>query len=307
MAQNLIMQNDKLEYLKLHISVLLAGFTGLFAKLTSLNEVMIVWYRMLFAFVIFSVMLLIMKKKPVENIKDALKITGLGALLAIHLMFFFGSMKYATLSIGVVCYSLVGFFTAIMEPLVLKTKFSFLELFYSLIAVLGIGLIFNFDTSYRFGIVLGVISAALFALYTLFNKTILQGKSSRSMLFYELLGGAVFMGLFLPIYIPISHTTQILPIGLDWLWLILLAFFCTVILYLLHIAVLKTLSAFTVSLAGNLAQKSILIEMQTLSTLTQLQKAIFLSHKKKLQKQSKCWNITELSALITTGKFHTAT
>lgn len=252
MAQNLIMQNDKLEYLKLHISVLLAGFTGLFAKLTSLNEVMIVWYRMLFAFVIFSVMLLIMKKKPVENIKDALKITGLGALLAIHLMFFFGSMKYATLSIGVVCYSLVGFFTVIMEPLVLKTKFSFIELFYSLIAVLGIGLIFNFDTSYRFGIVLGVISAALFALYTLFNKTILQGKSSRSMLFYELLGGALFMGLFLPIYIPISHTTQILPVGLDWLWLILLAFFCTVILYLLHIAVLKTLSAFTVSLAGNL-------------------------------------------------------
>ena len=175
MAQNLIMKNDKLEYLKLHISVLLAGFTGLFAKLTSLNEVMIVWYRMLFAFVIFSVMLLIMKKRPVENIKDALKITGLGALLAIHLMFFFGSMKYATLSIGVVCYSLVGFFTVIMEPLVLKTKFSFIELFYSLIAVLGIGLIFNFDTSYRFGIVLGVISAALFALYTLFNKTILQG------------------------------------------------------------------------------------------------------------------------------------
>ena len=252
MTQNLGMQNNKLEYLKLHISVLLAGFTGLLAKLTSLNEVMIVWYRMLFAFVIFSVMLLIMKKKPAENVKDALKITGLGALLAIHLIFFFGSMKYATLSIGVVCYSLVGFFTVIMEPLVLKTKFSFLELFYSLIAVLGIGLIFNFDTSYRFGIVLGVISAALFALYTLFNKTILQGKSSRSMLFYELLGGALFMGLFLPIYIPISHTTQILPIGLDWLWLILLAFFCTVILYLLHIAVLKTLSAFTVSLAGNL-------------------------------------------------------
>ena len=239
MTQNLGMQNNKLEYLKLHISVLLAGFTGLLAKLTSLNEVMIVWYRMLFAFVIFSVMLLIMKKKPAENVKDALKITGLGALLAIHLIFFFGSMKYATLSIGVVCYSLVGFFTVIMEPLVLKTKFSFLELFYSLIAVFGIGLIFNFDTSYRFGIVLGVISAALFALYTLFNKTILQGKSSRSMLFYELFGGALFMGLFL-------------PIGLDWLWLILLAFFCTVILYLLHIAVLKTLSAFTVSLAGNL-------------------------------------------------------
>lgn len=252
MAQNYSMQESKVDYLKLHISVLLAGFTGLLAKLISLNEVMIVWYRMLLAFLIFTIMLIFMKKKPSETIKDAFKIIGLGALLTIHLIFFFGSMKYATLSIGVVCYSLVGFFTVLFEPIILKSKFSFKELFYSLIAVLGIWLIFNFDASYRFGIFLGVISAMLFALYTLFNKTIQVGKSSRSMLFYELLGGTLFMVLFLPFYILISHTSKILPVGIDWLWIILLAFFCTVILYLLHIDVLKKLSAFTVSLAGNL-------------------------------------------------------
>lgn len=246
------MQEKVFDYVKLHVSVLLAGFTGLLAKLISLNEVMIVWYRMLFAFLIFVIMLIFMRKKPVENFIDALKIIGLGSLLTIHLIFFFGSMKYATLSIGVVCYSLVGFFTVLFEPLVLKTKFSFVELFYSLIAVFGIGLIFNFDTSYRFGIVLGVISAGLFALYTLYNKIIQVGKSSRSMLFYELLGGTLFMTLFLPFYIPISHTAQLLPVGFDWLWIILLAFFCTIFLYLLYIDVLKKLSAFTVSLAGNL-------------------------------------------------------
>lgn len=246
------MQEKVFDYVKLHVSVLLAGFTGLLAKLISLNEVMIVWYRMLFAFLIFVIMLIFMRKKPVENFKDALKIIGLGSLLTIHLIFFFGSMKYATLSIGVVCYSLVGFFTVLFEPLVLKTKFSFVELCYSLIAVFGIGLIFNFDTSYRFGIVLGVISAGLFALYTLYNKIIQVGKSSRSMLFYELLGGTLFMALFLPFYIPISHTVQLLPVGFDWLWIILLAFFCTIFLYLLYIDVLKKLSAFTVSLAGNL-------------------------------------------------------
>lgn len=251
-AQNYGMRTSKVDYLKLHISVLLAGFTGLLAKLISLNEVMIVWYRMLLAFIIFAVMLVFMKKRPVETIKDAFKIIGLGALLTIHLIFFFGSMKYATLSIGVVCYSLVGFFTVLFEPIILKSKFSFKELFYSLIAVFGIWLIFNFDASYRFGIFLGVISAMLFALYTLFNKTIQVGKSSRSMLFYELLGGTLFMALFLPFYIFISHTAKILPVGLDWLWILILAFFCTVILYLLHIDVLKKLSAFTVSLAGNL-------------------------------------------------------
>lgn len=240
----------KVDYLKLHISVLLAGFTGLFAKLISLNEVIIVWYRMAFAFVLFAVMLFFMKKKPLD--KDFLKISSLGALLAVHLMFFFGSIKYSNVSIGVVCYSLVGFFTVIFEPLICKVKFSFIELFYSLIAVLGILLIFNFDTSFRFGIILGIISAALFALYTIYNKIIEVGKSSRCMLFYELLGGTIFMTVFVPIYAKFAHIAAFLPSGIEWLWIIILAFFCTVILYLLHIAVLKTLSAFTVSLTGNL-------------------------------------------------------
>ena len=246
------MSNKKLDYLKLHISVLLSGFTGLFAKLISLNEVVIVWYRMLFAFLIFAVMLIFMKKKPDENLKDALRFLGLGALLALHLMFFFGSIKYSNISVGVVCYSLVGFFTVFFEPFFKKTKFSFTELLYSLIAVVGIWLIFNFDTNFRFGIVLGVISASLFALYTVLNKIVETGKSARCMLFYELLGGTIFMSLFSPLFFIFNPVSQLLPEGIDWMWLLVLAFFCTVLLYLLYIDVLKKLSAFTVSLAGNL-------------------------------------------------------
>ena len=159
-----------IDYIKLHASVLLAGFTGLLAKLISLNEVVIVWYRMFFAFLIFALMYVFTRNKI--KMSEPLKAVALGALLAVHLIFFFGSIKYSNVSIGVVCYSLVGFFTVLFEPFVCKTKFSFVELFYSLIAVFGILLIFNFDASYRFGIVLGVISAGLFALYTLYNKVI---------------------------------------------------------------------------------------------------------------------------------------
>ena len=241
-----------LEHIKLHLSVLLSGFTGLFPKLISLNEVLIVWYRMILAFLIFSVMLIFMKKKPVETRKNIIKFCLLGALLTIHLMFFFGSIKYSNVSIGVVCYSLVGFFTVFFEPIIQKTKFSYTELLYSLIAVGGIWLIFNFDTNFRFGIILGIISAAIFALYTVWNKIAEKGKSARCMLFYELLGGALFMSALIPVYLHFSPVGTIIPTAVDFLWLLVLAFFCTVLLYLLYIAVLKTLSAFTVSLAGNL-------------------------------------------------------
>lgn len=246
------MRGIKFEYLKLHISVLLAGFTGILAKLIPMNEGLIVFYRMLFAFLIFCIMLFFMKKKPIENVSNSIKIIGLGALLALHLIFFFGSIKYSSVSIGVVCYSLVGFFTVLFQPIIEKTKFSFIELFFSLLAVFGILLIFSFDTSYRFGIILGIISAALFALYTLYNQIIEVGKSTRNMLFYELLGGSFFMLGILPVYLHFNSVSTILPNFAELFWLLILAFFCTVLLYLLHISVLKKLSAFTVGIAGNL-------------------------------------------------------
>ena len=36
-------------FIKLHLSILLAGFTGIFGKLISLSEGVLVWYRMLIA------------------------------------------------------------------------------------------------------------------------------------------------------------------------------------------------------------------------------------------------------------------
>jgi len=46
------MNETKKGFIQLHLSVLLAGFTGLFGRLITLNEVDIVWYRMLFTIMI---------------------------------------------------------------------------------------------------------------------------------------------------------------------------------------------------------------------------------------------------------------
>ena len=86
------MKKENQDYLKLHLSVLLAGFTGLLGKIISLNEVAIVWYRMIFAFIFFAIILFFINKKPVEKPVNVLKFFGLGILLSVHLMFFFGSI-----------------------------------------------------------------------------------------------------------------------------------------------------------------------------------------------------------------------
>ncbi|MBD3906348.1 EamA family transporter [Chryseobacterium sp. Ch-15] len=157
----------KKSYLILHIAVLLAGFTGVFGKLISLSEIPLVWYRVLFSAIFLFLSLKIFKIEKLKSSKEAFNIGKIGLLITIHWIFFYASIKYSNISIGVVCYCLTSFFTAIFEPLINKTKYKFVQLFLSALTLFGISLIFHFDASYQIGIILGVISSAFAALYTI--------------------------------------------------------------------------------------------------------------------------------------------
>ncbi len=78
-------------FIKLHLSILLAGGTGIFGKLISLNEFMLVWYRMLFATLLFILIILKISGslKKVTRL-DIAKIGFVGILLALHWVFFMG-------------------------------------------------------------------------------------------------------------------------------------------------------------------------------------------------------------------------
>lgn len=239
-------------FIKLHFSILLAGFTGLFGKLISLNEGLLVWYRMMFAAIILFGILKVCNKLQSISRKEQLKIAGTGFILGLHWVFFYGSIKMANVSVGVVCFSLVGFFTALLEPLIIRRRFKIKELLFSLITVAGILLIFQFDTRYRIGIITGIISSALAALFTITNKKVGTQHPSRTMLLYEMAGGFLGLSCLLPLYLYFFPVETMLPDMNDFLYLLLLALVCTIGLYLLQIQVLQKISAFTLNLSYNL-------------------------------------------------------
>ena len=243
--------NKRKAFWQLHISVMLAGFTGLFGKLITLNEVDIVWYRMLFT----SLILMVFTGLPRVGWKKFLQIAGCGALLGLHWMLFYSSIKASNVSIGVVCFALVGFFTAIFEPMVFRRKVSWAELLLSLITVAGLLCIFSFDARYRYGIAIGVVSSAVCALYAIFNKKVSVGVRSRTMLMYQMSGGIVGASLIIPLYLMVFPSQQpvvVIPEGSNLWWMLCHALFCTIGMYLLQIQALKQLSAFTVNLTYNL-------------------------------------------------------
>src|SRR6185503_4243812 len=132
----------KKAFLQLHLAVFLAGFTGILGRLITLNEGLIVFYRLLLTATTMWVLFSITKKLKRIPLKDILKIGGVGVIAALHWVTFYGSIKYANVSVALVCFATIGFFTALFEPLILRKKMNWIELLLGLITLAGIYIIF---------------------------------------------------------------------------------------------------------------------------------------------------------------------
>jgi drug/metabolite transporter (DMT)-like permease len=233
----------KKSYLILHIAVLLAGFTGIFGKLITLNEGLLVWYRIFFSFIWLFFIVKLFRVKTAIPVRNKLDIAKVGMLITLHWVFFYGSIKYSNISIGVVCFCLTSFFTAILEPLINRKKFVATELLLSLLILVGIALIFHFDTSYQVGIIIGVISSVFGALFTIYNERLVKHYDSRLINYYQMMGGAIGLGLLMPLYLYYFPVERLLPGLTDTIYLLLLSLFCTVALYVMFAESLKRISA----------------------------------------------------------------
>lgn len=240
----------KKAFLLLHSAILLAACSSIFGNLISLDAVLITWYRMLFA----AIMLLIVGfgRKSIGFRRDDWKIFATGFLLALHWVMFYASIKYSNVSVGVVCFCLSGFFTAILNPLVCHKRISLVELLLSMMTLAGISLIFHFDNSFRTGILFGVVSAFLFACYAILNGRIGSTDGIVKTTAFQMAGGAIGLGAFLPLYMRWLPSVSIAPTASDLLYLVLLAFGCTVCMCTLLNKAQKSISPFSVSLSFNL-------------------------------------------------------
>jgi drug/metabolite transporter (DMT)-like permease len=242
----------KKAYSQLHLAVLLAGLTGILGRLITLNELMIVCYRMFLT--VLSMWILFSWRKKIEALTAGLivRIMGVGIIAALHWLTFYGAIKYANVSIALVCFAAIGFFTALFEPLILKKSVNVIELLLGLMTLGGVYIIFHFDTRYTLGIAIGLVSALLAALFPIFNRELLKKTNVESMLVWQQLGGFLFMAALIPFYRTTFSSFRLLPTIEDFLWLLVLSWVCSVWAFQLSGAALKKLSAFTVNLSYNL-------------------------------------------------------
>ena len=237
---------------QLHIAVLLAGFTAILGKLIGLNEILLVAYRVLITVMVLAVIFFVRKEWQKLDTRELMKIGGVGLIICMHWVAFYGSIKYANVSVALVFFSATDFFTAILEPLLTHKKPVLQEIILGFLAITGIYIIFDFYPEYLKGIAFGVVAAIGSAIFPIFNKQLLKKHSPRTLTFYELSSGLIGLMAVIPLYLHFFPADYYLPTASDWAWLIVLAVACTVVMFDLQLRALKRISAFTVNLTYNL-------------------------------------------------------
>ena len=246
------MQNDKLRnYFHLHFIVLIWGFTAILGKLISIDALPLVWHRMLLA-TAFVFLFIVFKKNSFRVQKKTLvMLLVTGVVIALHWLTFFKAIKVSNVSVALATMSTGAFFTALLEPILYRRKIIWHEILLGLLVIIGLGLIFSVDTSYKQGILLALCSAFLAAIFSLANGKLIQKHKPSVISFYELGAGVVFLSIYMIFTNNLSSDIFVLS-TMDWVYIFILASFCTAYAFISSVKVMKHLSPYTVMLTTNL-------------------------------------------------------
>jgi drug/metabolite transporter (DMT)-like permease len=234
----------------LHATVFVWGFTGILGKLISVDAIYLVWYRVLIAFVSLFIYLKLTRANLKISNPVFLKLFFTGAIVALHWILFFQSIKSSTVSVTLVCLSSLTLFTAILEPVIKRQKILKLEILTGIVIICGIYIIFKFEAIYTFGIICGLLSALCASVFSIINSKQIQNRPAPVISFYELFGAWIWISLFLLISGGFNLSMRLNRS--DLLYLLVLGVLCTSVAYVAGVSVMKELSAFRVALVTNL-------------------------------------------------------
>jgi len=237
--------------LLLHVIVLVWGLTGILGKEISLLPFLLVWWRVLIATATIALIAVVSSESLKAAPRDLARFAGVGMLTAAHWVCFFASIKYSKISVALVVLSTSAFFVSLIHPLLRREAPKRYEMGLGLVVIMGIFLIFKFESEYTLGIVLSLMAAFLAALFSTLNARLVVTYQPTQMAFWEML--FAFIGLSAYLFLTgESHQLSHLPSSRDAKLLLLLGILCTGVAFIVSIRVMRVLSPFTCALAINM-------------------------------------------------------
>lgn len=245
-------KNNIKHYLHLHFLVFIAGFTAILGEVISLSSIALVWHRMLIAFVLTFLFLIYRKYNLRVTLRDFIKFSLAGIIIALHWITFFEAIEQSNISITLAMFSTGAFFASLFEPIFFKRKIRTVEIILGCIVICGVFIILRANINSFTGVLLGVVSALLASLFSVFNGKLVQDNNPFLISFYEFLSGVVFILLYLIFSNNLSDLAITSFFSYDYFYVFILGSICTAYAFIASIHILKFLSPYTLVLTYNL-------------------------------------------------------
>ena len=244
-------------HLQIHFCVLLWGITAILGKLITLAALPLVWWRMLLVVAALALVPAVWRGLRALPPRLIAAYAGIGVVVALHWLTFYGAIKLANASVAATCIALAPVFTALIEPLVARRPFRPRELVFGLAALPGVALVVGgVPDGMRIGVAVGALSAFLVAIFGSFNKRMVEHADPLTVTAVELGAGTLALTALAPLmpllFPAFGGALFVLPDLRDGALLLTLALACTLLPFALSLVALRHISAYTVQLATNL-------------------------------------------------------
>ncbi|KRC32221.1 MULTISPECIES: DMT family transporter [unclassified Lysobacter] len=242
---------------QIHFCVLLWGFTAILGKLISLPALPLVWSRMLIVVVALALLPKVWRGLRAMPARLLWSYAGIGVLVALHWLTFYGAIKLANASVAATCIALATVFTALIEPKLAKRPFSKRELALGVAVLPGVALVVGgVPHEMRAGIAVGALSALLVALFSSLNKRLVEHGDPLTVTALELGAGTLALTALAPVmpllFSAFAGELLVLPGLRDTVLLVILSLVCTLLPFALSLVALRHMTAFAAQLAINL-------------------------------------------------------
>ena len=224
------MSHSTRDLLHIHFLTFLWGFTAILGLLISLEAVEMVLYRTVISTIGLWVIVKILRKELTITGREFIIFLVTGALVSAHWILFFVSARVSNATISLAGFATVSLWTSFIEPIVFKRKVRFFEVLLGLIVMAGLYIVFRVEFDHALGLVLGIGSAILMAVFTVINNKLAPNHGHYQLTFFEMMGAAISTAIFLPF----------------------LAMVCTVYAFSASVEIMKRVSAFVINLIVNL-------------------------------------------------------
>jgi len=235
--------------IQLHLAVILAGATGLFAKLVAVSPAVITCGRTLFgSLTLLVAAALTQSSLRLRSRKDLLLLALSGAILATHWFTFFAAIQVSTVAVGLLAFSTFPLFITFLEPVVFGERLHRRDVITAFAVVSGLILVtpgWDVGQQNTQGVLWGILSAFTFAVLSLLNRSSVRMYPALTVAFYQ----QAFAFLCA---LPVALRWQGVITGRDILFLSVLGVIFTALAQGLSVACLRRLRGQTVGVAFGL-------------------------------------------------------